>query len=166
MFLSVCHRNRIRRNASAVSYTHLDVYKRQEKEWDTGETVSGPGSTISYTEDLREALPLLLQKLQVRSLLDAPCGDYNWMSQTKMKGIEYTGGDVVPELIEKNSIKYPGVHFIVADITRDSLPKTDAVLCRDCFIPVSYTHLGIVSGESLVKKHPDIPDWPCAVITF
>lgn len=111
------------------------IYK--EKEWDTGETVSGPGSTISYTEDLREALPLLLQKLQVRSLLDAPCGDYNWMSQTKMKGIEYTGGDVVPELIETNSIKYPGVHFIVVDITRDFLPKTDAVLCRDCFIHLS-----------------------------
>lgn len=111
------------------------IYK--EKDWDTGETISGPGSTISYTEELRIALPVLLKKWKVKSLLDAPCGDYNWMRQTNLEGIDYTGADVVPDLIESNREKYPGIKFIIADITKDLLPKTDAVLCRDCFIHLS-----------------------------
>jgi hypothetical protein len=109
----------------------------RDREWDTGETVSGPGSTIRYTEELRISLPDLLKKWEIRSLLDAPCGDYHWMSQTKLEGIEYTGADVVTELIESNRKLYPGVKFLVADITKDWLPKTDAVLCRDCFIHLS-----------------------------
>jgi hypothetical protein len=109
----------------------------RDREWDTGETVSGPGSTIRYTEELRIALPALLKKWKIRSLLDAPCGDFHWMSQTKLEGVEYTGADVVTELIESNRKLYPGVKFLVADITKDWLPKTDAVLCRDCFIHLS-----------------------------
>ena len=108
-----------------------------DREWDTGETLSGPGSTISYTKNLRVQLPLLLSKWDIGSLLDAPCGDYHWMSQTKLNGIEYTGADVVAELIESNRQKYPGIKFLVADITTDLLPRTDAVLCRDCFIHLS-----------------------------
>ena len=109
----------------------------RDREWDTGETLSGPGSTIRYTEELRITLPALLKKWKIRSLLDAPCGDYHWMSQTKLDGIEYTGADVVAGLIESNRQLYPDVKFLIADITKDWLPKTDAVLCRDCFIHLS-----------------------------
>ena len=109
----------------------------RDREWDTGETLSGPGSTIRYTEELRITLPALLKKWKIRSLLDAPCGDYHWMSQTKLDGIEYTGADVVAGLIESNRQLYPDVKFLIADITKDWLPKTDAVLCRDCFTHLS-----------------------------
>jgi hypothetical protein len=108
-----------------------------EKDWDTGETLSGPGSTIRYTTALRETLPILLRKLNISSLLDAPCGDFNWMSRTNLEGIQYIGADVVPELISSNIKKHPGVKFILADITKDILPRMDAVLCRDCFIHLS-----------------------------
>ncbi len=104
------------------------------KAWDTGETISGPGSTLAYTAHLREQLPLLLQVLKIKNLLDAPCGDYNWMSKTILGDIDYTGADIVPDLIKKNKEKYPGVQFIVADILKDKLPAADAILCRDCFI--------------------------------
>jgi|CXWL01.1.fsa_nt_gi hypothetical protein len=102
--------------------------------WKTAETISGPGSTLKYTESLRKELPELLLHLKIKKLLDAPCGDYNWMSKTRLNDIDYTGADIVPYLIEKNIKSYPGVKFIIADITKDKLPSADAILCRDCFI--------------------------------
>lgn len=112
-----------------------DIYRN--KEWDTGETLSGPGSTLQYTSELRKALPALLKKWKIGHLLDAPCGDYHWMSNTLLEGINYTGADVVPALIANNQREYPDVRFIVADICKDPLPVADAVLCRDCFIHLS-----------------------------
>lgn len=112
-----------------------DIFRN--KEWATGDTLSGPGSTLEYTIELRKELPQLLNRWNIRQLLDAPCGDYHWMSRTGLEGIEYTGADVVPELIALNQQKYRGVQFIVADICKDPLPVADAVLCRDCFIHLS-----------------------------
>lgn len=109
----------------------------RNREWDTGETVSGPGSTLKYTTQLRTTLPAILKKWKIGHLLDAPCGDYHWMSMTQLEQIDYTGADVVPELIAANQASYPGIRFIVADICKDPLPAADAVLCRDCFIHLS-----------------------------
>lgn len=109
----------------------------RNREWDTGETLSGPGSTLQYTTELRTVLPALLIKWNIGHILDAPCGDYNWMSKTNLTGIEYTGADVVPELIKANQEKFPDIRFLVADICKDPLPVADAVLCRDCFIHLS-----------------------------
>ena len=41
---------------------------------------SGPGSTIEYTKNLRFHLPIIIDKFNVKTLLDAPCGDLVWMS--------------------------------------------------------------------------------------
>ena len=40
------------------------------------------------------------------SLLDAPCGDFNWMRHVPLGGVSYTGADVVPELIARNRRDY------------------------------------------------------------
>lgn len=119
----------------------------QNREWDTGETMSGPGSTLTFTIALRRELPELLKRWNIHLLMDAPCGDYHWMSQTKLEGIDYTGVDVVPELITLNQQKYPDVCFIVADICKDPLPATDAVLCRDCFIHLSNKQIADALGN-------------------
>jgi hypothetical protein len=41
--------------------------------------LSGTGSTLHATADLRALLPELLKKLEVKVLLDLGCGDYSWM---------------------------------------------------------------------------------------
>jgi len=46
--------------------------------WEDEETVSGPGSTLKYTESIRSTLPELLRRHSIGTFLDAPCGDYNW----------------------------------------------------------------------------------------
>src|SRR5688572_15166107 len=67
-------------------------------EWGTVESRSGPGSTLARTEHLREGLPRLLDELGVRSLLDAPCGDFHWMQHVVPHLDRYVGVDIVPEL--------------------------------------------------------------------
>ena len=53
--------------------------------WDGDESISGPGASLRHTEAIRRELPLLIERLGIRTLLDAPCGDFNWMKETKLR---------------------------------------------------------------------------------
>jgi len=101
-----------------------------------GETVSGEGSTINYTKHLREELPKLFEKFNITSVLDAPCGDFNWMREL-MKShpeIQYTGGDIVQPIINQLQATdtTDNQKFIHLDITLSKLPKADLMIVRDC----------------------------------
>ncbi len=104
-----------------------------------GDSVSGDGSTISATVGIRLRLPDLARQLGIRSLVDAPCGDFLWMREICGGFERYVGIDIVPELVAVNNRLFASdrVSFVVADITADPLPPGDAVLCRDCFIHLS-----------------------------
>ena len=108
--------------------------------WDEAESVSGPGSTLEETEPIRRALPAMLAELGAASLLDLPCGDFHWMQHTDLSGIDYIGGDLVGELIERNRAQHArdGVAFRKLDLVHDTLPAVDAVLCRDCLVHLSF----------------------------
>lgn len=110
--------------------------------WENEESVSGRGSTLERTGVIRRELPALLESVGAKSLLDAPCGDFNWMRHVDLRGVKYLGADVVPELISRNLSTYGGAgrSFAVLDITRDELPKADVILCRDCLIHLSFKH--------------------------
>tara|TARA_B100000427_G_scaffold144586_1_gene120337 strand:+ start:4454 stop:4786 length:333 start_codon:yes stop_codon:yes gene_type:complete len=43
--------------------------------WGDAESFSGPDSNLENTAYLRQQLPNLLQKYNISSILDAPCGD-------------------------------------------------------------------------------------------
>jgi len=105
--------------------------------WGDSESLSGPGSNLEFTAMVRSALPQLLQRLGVRTLLDAPCGDLYWIREVVDGGdFQYIGGDIVPPLVArlKAGIGDPKYRFTVLDIVNDPLPKADLWLCRDCFI--------------------------------
>lgn len=114
----------------------------RDNAWGDPESVSGRSSTLSATEALRRELPELLRRLGAESLLDAPCGDFNWMRHVDLGGIAYTGADVVPELVEANRRLHGGPQksFLHLDVTKNDLPKTDVILCRDLFIHLSFAH--------------------------
>jgi hypothetical protein len=104
--------------------------------WGDPESVSGIGSGSAATSLIRRELPGLFQRYGVRSVLDAPCGDFYWMSDVARMLDRYVGVDIVPDLIRRNATNYGSdtVSFICADIAADPLPGADLVLCRDCFI--------------------------------
>jgi hypothetical protein len=117
--------------------------------WGDSDTVSGPGSNLKNTEILRKELPLILKELNIKSLLDIPCGDYYWMKETILPLDFYTGADIVDDLVTKNRSLYENDKrkFINLDITRDKLPKVDAIFCRDCL-----PHLSIKLIKASLKS--------------
>jgi SAM-dependent methyltransferase len=95
------------------------------------ETPCGYGSTIAATSTLRDNLRPLLDRLGITSLLDAPCGDFNWLATVDLEGVSYIGVDASPDNLAAARARAPGRDFRFADIVRDPLPTADAVLCRD-----------------------------------
>ena len=47
-------------------------------------SLSGPGSSLLSTRKIRQQMPLLIQDLEVRSVLDVGCGEFNWMKRVKL----------------------------------------------------------------------------------
>lgn len=107
-----------------------------------GASKSGCGSTLRYTENLRRELPKLIERFHIRSMFDAPCGDFNWMrSVTFPAGFQYSGGDIVAPLISELNIAYPSRDFRSFDVTKDQYPDCDLLFCRDCFVHFGYADI-------------------------
>lgn len=136
-----------------------DVFREiyRDKKWgDSEESVSGPGSSMAQTAAIRAALPEVFKTYHIRSMLDVPCGDFHWMKTVDLSGLEYTGGDIVPELISEVQKRFasPGGpdgagkrQFAVMDIIRGGLPKADLIMCRDCLF-----HLTRAQIEASIKS--------------
>lgn len=114
-----------------------------ENRWRDPESVSGGGSNLRQTETLRTELPLLLSRLGAQALLDAPCGDFNWMRHVDLGSMSYIGADVVAPLIERCQRTYGSSmrQFVVRDILVDPLPRADVIMSRDCLVHLSYEHI-------------------------
>jgi len=111
--------------------------------WNDPESASGRGSTLQRTKVIRRVLPALLRGVGAESLLDAPCGDFNWMRSTELGPVKYIGADVVSSLIARNVQRYSrdDREFLVLDITKSSIPRADVILCRDCFAHLSFRNI-------------------------
>ena len=143
-------RDRYRRLRHGESYMEA-MFSRIYRDgmWRDGESLSGWGSTLERTEDIRRELPALLRRLGAKSLLDAPCGDWNWMQRVDLTGVDYTGVDVVREIVDTNRRKYgrPGKTFLRLDFTREQVPGADAILCRETLI-----HLSLADGLKVLEN--------------
>jgi hypothetical protein len=112
----------------------------EKRFWEVSESSSGPGSTLEQTGKLILELPLLLHSLEIKTPLDLPCGDFNWMNKVDLQGILYFGAEIVPELVEQNRQAFgsPDRQFLELDMTRDPLPTVDLILCRDGLVHLSF----------------------------
>jgi hypothetical protein len=112
---------------------------------------SGPGSDLANTQILREKLLNLLQELNIKIFIDAPCGDFNYMKEVipKLNLDKYWGIDIVPEMISRNNQIYGNgkISFICKDIVEDLTFKGDLLLCRDCLV-----HLSFESTLKIIKN--------------
>ena len=134
--------------------------------WGNSESRSGAGSTTEATAILCRSLPVLLQQLGVRTLVDAPCGDH-WLRRANLELERYVGLDSVPALIATNAAHYasPTRIFQVLDLTEAVPPTADLILCRDLLIHLSFRHARRVlanfkrSGSTylLCSTNPDHP---------
>ena len=94
----IVRRARERIEALRVSGRPIDgvfqqIYERNH--WRGSESASGTGSDLRQTAVITAALPVLLRRHGVRSMLDIPCGDFHWMSRVDLAGVDYIGADIV-----------------------------------------------------------------------
>lgn len=103
------------------------------------ETKCGAGSTIAYTSHIRAWLPRTLVAVGAKIVLDAPCGDFNWMSRTNLSMVDYIGIDEDPKHVVAANMTAsdPVEHsprskrIVACNILIDRLPICDVVICRD-----------------------------------
>jgi len=134
----------LRRRAPSRAHEALFTTIHRRNDWGDSESRSGPGSTRARGADIRDALLELLQRFSITSLLDAPCGDFNWMRDLSGDHqATYTGVDVVEQLISENQRLYGDSRhrFLRRDITCDALPAADLVLCRDALVHFSFADI-------------------------
>ena len=131
-------------NKKKLKDRFLIIYKNNY--WDNSETVSGPGSTLKTTVNLRKKLKKVIKKYNIKSIFDAPCGDCNWIEKIiKNSRIRYIGADIVNDIIVKNKKKFDDkkITFKRMDLTKEKIPKADLFICRDFLFHLSYEDIYI-----------------------
>jgi hypothetical protein len=66
-----------------------DIYRSNE--WGGKDSISGPGSDVHQTRVIISELPAVFRDFNIHTILDIPCGDFHWMKNVNMEGIDYTG---------------------------------------------------------------------------
>lgn len=115
--------------------------------WHSGESGSGQGSEVAYTENLRRWLPGVIRDHAITSIVDAPCGDFNWIQLVLNEvPVPYQGFDIVDHVIAHNAETYGSdlIKFAVADICKDPLPDCDLLIVRDCLFHLSEADIDLV----------------------
>jgi hypothetical protein len=126
-------------NSPGVEERFTKIFTK--KLWGDEGSLSGVGSSLEYTENIRRYLPELIDTFSIKSMFDAPCGDFTWMklvlNEVKVK---YIGGDIVKPLIAKNNSYYRNTDmtFIHLDIIKDKFPQANLWICRDCLFHLSF----------------------------
>lgn len=111
--------------------------------WGSDESISGKGSELDRTEAIRSWFPQLLAELGVKSMLDLPCGDLNWLEHIDLS-VRYVGADIVGPLILRNRARYPEREFHVLDACHDPLPSVDMILMRDLLVHLCFADIELV----------------------
>ncbi|MEO1437974.1 MAG: class I SAM-dependent methyltransferase, partial [Bacteroidota bacterium] len=112
----------------------------QENTWGSTDTASGQGSTLELCSNAIALLTELIGRYELHSILDLPCGDFNWMQEVPLTNIKYLGGDIVQALIDQNTQHFgtERIQFQQLDLLEDTLPQVDLILVRDCLVHFSY----------------------------
>jgi len=132
-------------NASEEVFS--DIYETGY--WFSGESYSGDGSDLRETEVIRRELPQLLREYEIKVMIDAACGDLNWIKTIDLPIEKYIGVDIVEKLIKNNTVLYGNNNreFLRIDISQDILPYSDIILCRDCL-----THYPLKKAKDIILR--------------
>ncbi|KAG2422777.1 hypothetical protein HXX76_015797 [Chlamydomonas incerta] len=130
-----------------------DIFTRiyGAKLWGTAGGGSGIGSEPNCTQFIRPKIVSVLQRYNVQSMVDAPCGSMAWMPLVleQVPNVTYTGMDVACNLIAEHQINFANrtnwrceKRGLARFGGREGLPRADLVFSRDALqhLPLSYVH--------------------------
>lgn len=148
-----------------IKYVFSHIYRTRG--WGSEASASGRGSTLIQASAIRQRLPGLIKEIDAKSLLDAGCGDFNWMREVELDLERYVGVDVVEDVIATDQKVYGAEtrEFRCLDITTDDLPQVDIIMCRDCLVHYSFSDIehalrNFKSSESKYLLTTTFPEAP------
>ena len=108
------------------------IYERNEWGGTSGEYCSGSGSSTEHAAKYSEVVRAFIIEHNISSVVDLGCGDFVVGQALCMRGLDYTGIDVVAELVQRNQSIFgqDSVRFLCLDIVADELPPADLCLLR------------------------------------
>ena len=132
-----------------VNYKNIFIDIYDNNGFGSLESKSGPGSTLDETQKLRESIKKIIKDKNIKSVVDIPCGDFNWMKEIVFNFENYIGGDIVKKAIDLNNEKYSNsrIKFIEFDILNDEIPTGDLLIVRDVI-----GHFPIEDGVKILKN--------------
>jgi len=122
--------------------TFYKIYKNNY--WGSNISKSGPGSDLINTLNIRKKLPKIINEYKIKSIFDAPCGDFFWLSKIiSNMNVKYVGADIVRELIKINQKKFGNkkIRFIKLNLVSSKYPKADLWICRALFFHLNYNSI-------------------------
>ena len=109
--------------------------------WSDDNGGSGSGSGLAATQYAMSSIRTVVNKFEIRSLADVPCGGMHWMPymlrdlKDDMHSFSYYGLDIVRSVIEASQVRFANeswMHFEVLDFTRTPVPAgVELIMCRD-----------------------------------
>ena len=116
-----------------------DIY--DTRYWSEGNGGSGTGSSLAVTQYAMSAIRTVVNKFELNSLADVPCGGMHWMPfllrdlRDDVPGFSFHGVDIVRSVIDANQARFANeswMQFEVLDFTRAPVPASvQLILCRD-----------------------------------
>lgn len=122
-------------NSSNYQKIFNKIYKQNI--WNNSDAsipLSGPGSSIENTQEIRNEIENFVYSKGVNKIIDLGCGDLTWTTHAKYfidPNIDYIGVDVSDYMIKRNHEMFPNKKFMNLDITKDNLPEADLFILRD-----------------------------------
>ncbi len=97
-----------------------------------GKGISGTGSTLEITREYRAYLEDFIKTHNIKSVVDAGCGDWTFSSAIDWNGASYLGVDIASDVVATVRAKHEkgNITFQVGDIT-DDLPAADLLISKD-----------------------------------
>ena len=100
---------------------------------------SGPGGLGNhFSAAARKLLADIFVTFHIKSMVDIPCGDWEYMQWVNLTGVDYHGFDISKVLIQRHQRRFlrPGVQFDVLNLVTTVPPKADLVLSREMWFHV------------------------------
>ena len=144
---------------NAMKNVFSNIYENDNWNMGQNESKSGLGSTLNFTENIRKELVRLIQKNNIKSMIDVSCGDWNWIKLIRNNLCDYTGIDIVYSIIENNTKLYANekTRFYCSDFLTilRTIPtnSVDLILCRHTceHLPTDYNLEFITECKRITK---------------
>jgi len=131
--------------AYAVVYEY-NVWGSDVSRSGTGSDLWSPEARLAVT-----ALEAVIDRFQIRSVLDCACGDATWVVPyfvARNPSVAYCGVDIVAEVIEQNRLRHPGLNFLALDLAESALPAgADLVFSKE-----TMNHMPLEDAERAIRR--------------